>query len=143
MQATLRERGLDSQVQWMVESRLELPGLRVEPNETQQSPRLSEEPVSFTWTIHSPAPGRYPGRVWIFVQPALDAPGGEAENNPGRNPLAALPVEVEVSSLLFLDGAAARTAGAAVLLAGFALVLWTFRAGKRRVGAVQPDKHDA
>jgi len=143
VQARLEESGLDDQVHWMVEARLELPGLQVEPNETQQSPRLTEEPVVFTWTVRGRNAGVYPGRVWIFVQPAQNGAGVEAENFSGRNPLAALPVEVEVTRLLFLNAKAARLAGVAALLAGLALLFWASRSPSRPGSAADTHDQDA
>jgi hypothetical protein len=98
----------------MAEARLDLPGVPATPGDTIQSPRLSEEPVSFAWTIRPRHPGRFSGRVWIFVQPA-----GE----PGRTPLAALPVEVQVNRLAILSGPASRVVGLIGIFAGLAWIL--------------------
>jgi hypothetical protein len=122
IRATLVESGLDPQVHWTAEARLDLPGVPAEPGDTIQSPRLAEEPVAFAWTVRSRDPGRFSGRVWIFVQPVGGLSGSSA-GEPGRTPLAALPVEVRVNRLAFLSGPASRAVGLIGIFAGLAWVL--------------------
>lgn len=141
VRAKLLEQALVGQSSWIAEARLDLPEVRVEPGALLQSPRLMGEPLSFSWTIHPEKPGSYSGRVWVFMLPVRS--GGEVADETDRSPLAALPLELQVTRMLWLSGPGARAAGMAGFLAGFILNLDLFLSLVRRAVRLQRNQEGA
>jgi hypothetical protein len=97
-------------------SRLELPGVSHSPGSELYQPIIPCRPVFQAWTIHSTERGNFSGTVWlhlvvIFLHADFD----------WQFPVAAIPVDIKVISLVGLSGTQARLVGVLVILVGLAL----------------------
>jgi len=105
-----------------VESRLELPGVQIEPAGTAGQIFSAGRAVTFWWTISASRAGVYEGTVWLGLR--AKPPKQEASQ---YTALAAPRIEIKVSRLLFLSGPAARWTGALGLVFGAGFYFWRWR----------------
>lgn len=90
----------------LLEARLELPGMDVNPPGLISQPLLPGQDVSFTWEVSSRAEGDFAGEVWLYLRFVPRAAGVEQQA-----PIAVKPVRVRAVSLWGLSAGAARAAG--------------------------------
>jgi len=102
----------------LVEARLDMAGVEADPLGMTSMPMASDQASSFTWTIRSPEEGKYRGVVWLYLRsiPLSGVAGSERA-------LAALPVDIQVVSVLGLGVGPLRILGAAGTLVGLILGL--------------------
>ncbi|MEZ0394971.1 MAG: hypothetical protein ABWK53_00850 [Anaerolineales bacterium] len=118
----------------LAEARLDLAGVQISPAGVTTEALLPGRSVTFYWSVRPPEAGRYRGTLWFFLR-FVPLGGGMEES---RLALAALPIEIQVKSLLGLPGWAARWVGAVGTFVGGVLgfpffediLRWCFR-GRR------------
>lgn len=121
-QNALMELGLEMAV---LQSRLELAGIRHTPTGEISQAFSLDHPVVFLWNLRADQTGDYPGRCWLHLL-------AKTKIESGRKLLVAPEIQVEVESLLGLGGEIGRALGAAGMAAGAILSLdglanWLFR----------------
>ena len=90
----------------VAEARLDLAGVQAVPAEMASQALRPGQRVTFYWSIRPAEVGRYRGAVWFYLRfEPLDG-GPESERA-----IAALPIEIEVVSLLGLKAGPARILG--------------------------------
>jgi hypothetical protein len=96
----------------IAEARLELAGVQIDPGGLISQPLARGQSVIFYWSIHPNSEGHYRGVVWFSLRFVPVDGGPESEQ-----PLAAVPVEFDVTSLFGLKAGPARILGAVGALA--------------------------
>jgi hypothetical protein len=97
----------------IAEARLELAGVQIDPAGLTSQQLARGQSVTFFWSIHPGSEGHYRGVAWFYLRYVPLDGGSESEQ-----PLAALPVEFEATSLFGLKAGPARILGAVGALAG-------------------------
>jgi hypothetical protein len=105
-----------------VETRLELPGVQIEPAGTAGQIFLPGRAITFWWTIVPDRAGVYEGTVWLGLRD--QSPDNDASQ---FTALAAPRVEVKVSRFLLLPGPVARWVGAFGLVLSAVAYFWRWR----------------
>jgi hypothetical protein len=90
----------------MVEGRLEVAGMQVEPANPISASLLKGQPVSFKWEVSLPRAGSYECTLWLTLH-FLPLDGSEASNQP----VYARRIRINGTSLLGIGGPAARLLG--------------------------------
>ena len=90
----------------VIEARLDLAGVPVEPQGVVSQPMLRGQPLTFYWSIRPQDIGILRGTLWIFLV-MVPKDGGTVQ----RQPLLALPVNIEAISVLGLPANVARWGG--------------------------------
>ena len=101
-----------------LQARLDLPGVARNPTGEISQAMLPGQPQAFLWYMRPAAPGQYSGKVWLHL---LYKPRSGASEQ--RRLLAALPVELQVVTLLGMSGNQARLFGSLGLALGMLLCL--------------------
>ena len=98
----------------MLEGRLVVAGVRVDPANPINESLLEGQPVSFKWEVSIPQAGTYECTLWLTLH-FLPLDGSEASNQP----VYARRIKINSTSLLGIGGPAARiVGGGGVLLSG-------------------------
>lgn len=92
----------------LIETRLDLAGVAVEPQGVVSQPMLSGQPLSFYWSIRPADVGQLRGTLWIFLV-MVPKDGSPVQ----RQTLLAPPVDIEAISVLGLPASVARWGGVA------------------------------
>ena len=108
-----------------VETSLSLAKFEIQPRTTAEQRLPEGRTVTFWWTIVGDDVGIFDGTGWLGLRMVPRSGGPEA-----KRALAAPKVEVEVRRLGFLNGAAARTAGAGGAALGMVIILIFWRRAK-------------
>lgn len=98
---------------YVLEARLEIEGIRIQPPGEVDSPWRPEASPNFFWEMQGREAGTSGGTAWLFV---LDP--DRAPTSSGRTAVSAQPLHVETRTLMGMDGASARIAGALALVLG-------------------------
>lgn len=109
-------------VEVYVETRLELPGLWIEPSRGVGQVLPTGRSVTFWWKLQGADAGEYEGTAWLELQYETSSEGATQ-----RQALAAPRVRVRVESLAGLNGARARGSGSIAVILGLGLFLWRWR----------------
>ena len=96
----------------VLESRLDVAGLQIEPAGSQSEPLRPGRAVSFDWRVHANSPGTFQGSLWLYLNIVPKA-GGDVE----RRTLLAPLIEMRASSFLGLNQYWADGLGVAGLIA--------------------------
>ena len=98
----------------MVEARLDMAGLTVQPDDLTSLSLRPGETVTFRWNVRSMEIGTFRGTVWLYLR-FLPLSGGPES----REALKVLDIEIETVNFLGLGGPAARLMGwVGVVLSG-------------------------
>jgi hypothetical protein len=92
----------------LIETRLDLAGVAVEPQGVVSQPMLRGQLLSFYWSIRPADVGQLRGTLWIFLV-MVPKDGGPVQ----RQTLLAPPVDIEAISVLGLPAGVARWGGVA------------------------------
>jgi hypothetical protein len=100
----------------LVEARLDMSGLEVDPTGMASMPLTIDQGVAFSWKVRPLLPGDYQGIVWLSLRsvPLLEGSGSERA-------LAALPLDIRVFSLPGFGTMPIRILGVAGMLASLIL----------------------
>ena len=90
----------------VVEARLDLAGVPVEPQGMVSQPMLRGQPLTFYWSIRPQGTGILRGTLWIFLV-MVPKDGSPLQ----RQPLLALPVNIEAITVLGVPSNVARWGG--------------------------------
>jgi hypothetical protein len=112
-------RGDFAQSPVLVEARLEMSGMEIEPLGTTSTPLIIDQGLSFSWTVRPSLPGDYRGIVWLSLRSLPPSSGAEMERA-----LAAIPVDIQVFSVLGFGTGPLRILGGSGVLTG--LILFAF-----------------
>lgn len=102
----------------LVEARLDMAGAEADPSGIASAPMPLDEGVGFNWTVRPSGTGKYRGVVWLYLR-SVPSDGGVGS----ERALAALPIEIQVVSILGLGSGPVRILGVAGFLAGLILGL--------------------
>ncbi len=102
----------------LVEARLELPGMDINPPGLASQPLLPGQDVSFTWQALPRAEGDFAGQVWLYLRFVPRTAGVEQQV-----PIAVKPVQVQAVSLWGLPAGVTRAAGWGGVVLGVILSL--------------------
>lgn len=120
----------------IAEARLDMTGMEVQPSGTISEPMTPGQTVTFYWSARPEDAGKYEGAAWLHLR-FVPKDGGEEM----RIPVSVQFLEIEAKSFLgFLDGGAARGAGALGSVIGSVLgfpfvddlLKWAWRRRKRK-----------
>jgi hypothetical protein len=104
----------------MVDARLSLPGMQVDPPEETRKPLAWGQPLDFTWKFSAGKTGTYKGTALLHLNLVPQATTGDTN----QLPLLARPVEIKNTGLLNITTVIWRMAGEFGILAS---VLILFR----------------
>ena len=104
----------------LVEARMGIPGIPVDPPDVVRKPFLREKPLEFSWTITANRAGNYPGTIWLYLDLVPQTSSGAGI----RQPLLARHIEINVSNLLNIKTSYWRWLGGAGMLGSLLLLLW-------------------
>ncbi len=103
----------------VLEARLELAGIAVQPQDAISETMRAGQPLHFSWSLYPALPGSYAGTLWVYLN-TVPKEGGDADHQA----LLALPVEIESRASVFgLPVGVTRWAGGLGLVAGLLLFL--------------------
>ena len=103
---------------YLLEARLEVPGMQVKPGDSILQPVNSRTDLVFSWEIQADSKGFHSGTFWTYL---LVPVSGELEMD--RRPVQALPFEIEVVAVpIFFPVLIRVVAIACILAAGIILV---------------------
>ena len=108
----------DGQAVLVAEARLEMAGVEYQPEGKMSEAWLPGQAVRFVWRLRADAVGKYPGTVWLHVQPVT--PNGTLLE---RKVVTAQRIAVEARALLGLNASSARLLGIVLGLTGAVLAL--------------------
>jgi hypothetical protein len=91
----------------VVEARLELAGMRINPGVSMSQPLPPDKPIWFQWQISPARTGDFTGSVWLYLN-QIPGNGGEWS----RQPLSIQPIAIETSEFVGMNGSQARSIGA-------------------------------
>ncbi len=100
----------------VLESRLDLAGIQVEPSGSLSSPLQPGTTVTFYWSLSADHPGTYRGTLWVYLN-LIPRDGGPSQ----QQVLLGKRLDIEAQNLLGLTGGAARTTGVIGAVFGFIL----------------------
>ncbi|HOD04530.1 MAG TPA: hypothetical protein PKH92_05745 [Anaerolineaceae bacterium] len=100
----------------VLESRLDLAGIQVEPSGSLSSPLQPGTTVTFYWSLSADHPGTYRGTLWVYLN-LIPRNGGPSQ----QQVLLGKRLDIEAQNLLGLTGGAARTTGVIGAVFGFIL----------------------
>jgi hypothetical protein len=91
----------------IAEARLDMAGMDLRPSEVISEPMLPGQSVTFFWSIHPPAAGKYRGTVWLHLRFVDKSNGAQSQST-----LSAQIVEIEAVNFFGLSANFARLSGA-------------------------------
>jgi hypothetical protein len=91
----------------IAEARLDMAGMDLRPSEVISEPMLPGQSVTFFWSIHPPATGKYRGTVWLHLRFVDKSNGAQSQST-----LSAQIVEIEAITFYGLSANFARLSGA-------------------------------
>ncbi len=103
---------------YLLEARLEMPGLLVNPADSVIQPVIEGHNLRYTWEIQTGKEGIYTGTLWVYL---LVMPEGSTE--PDRRPVLALPVKVEGVNTPIFNAKVLRVLGGLCIAAAFLSVI--------------------
>jgi hypothetical protein len=108
---------------YLLEARLEIPGMQVKPGDSILQPVKEGKDLYFSWQIQADRPGINPGTLWTYI---LVPVSGSQELD--RRPVQALQFEIEVAATPFVNPRLMRiVAFACILAAGIFMLRGRFR----------------
>jgi hypothetical protein len=107
-----------SGVTYLLETRLEMPGMEVNPFDAVIQPVIEGHTLHHTWKIQPGRAGTYSGTLWVYL---LVMPEGSTE--PDRRPVLALPIKLEGVSTPIFNAKVLRVLGGICIAAAFFLIL--------------------
>ncbi len=118
------------------EARLDVIGGEASPNDLISTPLLPGRSAQFNWSLTPAQAGKVEGTLWIYLDTVTQDSG-----NDEPFPLAALPVEVDVVSLLGLSTSTLQIVGVLGAAAGLVLTLpWVGNRLARRKSKRRPHR---
>jgi len=91
---------------FLIESRLDIPGIHYQPIGDVREALYPGQPVKFLWSLRPPKIGRYRGTIWLYSWSAPLEPTVKE-----RSVLTTQRIEIQVVSLLSMGGKTARVIG--------------------------------
>jgi len=107
----------------ITEAKLDMPRMFVQPAGIISQPYEHTDEIVYEWRIVAHEDGIYSGTVWFYLYIPLTETNTLSNPEDDRTPVAALPVEVRVVSLVGMSGRTARIAGAGGLFLGILLAV--------------------
>ncbi|MBE9474246.1 MAG: hypothetical protein IMY85_05090 [Chloroflexi bacterium] len=114
---SIRQFPLHSTDHILLETRVELPGVLIQPGEELIQPLQSGEKLTFNWQFTPFESGEIEGEIWIYLNIL-----SEDQSNDSRHPISILSIHVLSIDLFGMTGRTARILG--IMGVCIALVLW-------------------
>lgn len=109
----------DENASYLLEARLEIPGLKVDPADSILQPVNEDIDLQYSWNIQAIKKGTWSGTLWIY----LLVPG-EGNQKIDRRPVQALPFEIDVIAFPFINSKILRMIALACIMAAGFILLW-------------------
>jgi hypothetical protein len=107
----------------IAEAELDLPGAVIRPPGVVSQPLRAGQCIAFSWSIRPEEIGWYHGTAWFTLRIVPQDLDGLPDAHSSEIPVAALPVDFKVVSLVGVTGGQARTLGTIGIFLGFLLGL--------------------
>lgn len=122
----------ESQGAYFLETRLEIPGMQVNPQGSFTQPVVPGNTLHYNWEFISQQNGNYQGTLWVYLVVV-----NETTAIPEHLPVLALPVQVEVVGLPFLSVKLLRIAAGLCIV--IALLMTLLRYVTKHMEGEQPN----